>query len=499
MGGEVVMPSKKRLLQAALRRDFYLYVRKVYGTVYPGEPYVPNWHIDAMAYHLEKCISGASIRSIMNVPPRSMKSLLASVALPTFLIGHDPTIRIGCVSYSEDLASLFRDHRRQVMTSPWYRELFPSAGLIKHTEMEAVTRHSGTIITSSIHGGLTGRGFHWLIIDDPIKTGEAMSEAERNSVNSWMRDTAYSRLDRKDRDRILIVMQRVHCDDLVGFVEERGTWDKLVLKAIATEEEYTLLTNNEEYRRDAGEALQPLRESVESLRQTENFIGTYNFEAQYQQDPLPPGGTIIDPAWFRRYTPNGDMRHRFERTIQSWDTAAGDGANNAYSSCITFGIIENRAYILEVYRDKLTYPNLRYQVIHRRDIWGADAVLMEKASTGLSLLQELYSSSNVNLIAIQPKFDKETRAHQATGAIQSGRVYLPEDARWLAEFIRELRRFPAKPCDQVDALSQFINWWQFQKPRELKVNVYYVGGGGRVEPRSTWYSRNGRTPADDGW
>jgi hypothetical protein len=208
------------LLNAILRQDFAAFLRKTFDTLSPGQTFIPGWHIDALAYQFERLRRGEITRLIINTPPRSLKSMTASVAFPAFVLGHDPTRRIVCASYSGELAFKLSNDFRAVLASPWYRSIFPQTriGSYKDSETEVELTRRGCRLATSTGGTLTGHGGGLIIIDDPLKPLDAQSEAERSAANQWFLNTVMSRLDDKRTGAIAIIMQRVHMDDLTGFV-----------------------------------------------------------------------------------------------------------------------------------------------------------------------------------------------------------------------------------------------------------------------------------------
>ncbi|MDO8432186.1 MAG: hypothetical protein Q7S58_07215, partial [Candidatus Binatus sp.] len=221
------MSAEERLLiKYRLRNDLSTFIHRTFLTVAPAQPYLRNWHIDAMAYHLEQCASGAIKRLIITLPPRYGKSICASVAFPAFVLGRDPSKRIICASYSENLAGKHAGDCRAVMESDWYRGVFPGTRISrdKNTELNYVTTRHGFRFSTSVGGTLTGRGGNLIIIDDPINPEGAMSETKRASVNNCFDSTLYSRLDSKRDDVIILIMQRLHLDDLAGYVMAREPW-----------------------------------------------------------------------------------------------------------------------------------------------------------------------------------------------------------------------------------------------------------------------------------
>jgi predicted phage terminase large subunit-like protein len=447
-------------LGAILRRDFAIFIAKVFETLCPGEIYHDNWHLDCLAHHLALAASGQRIRLIINLPPRSLKSIAASVALPAWLLGHNPSCRIITVSYSEELARKHARDCRVVIESDWYRSTFPATRLSrrKNTETEITTTHHGFRLATSIGGTLTGRGGNVLIIDDPIKPADAESETERRRVNDWYDKTLFSRLDDKEAGAIIVVMQRLHEDDLTGYLTEKGEFDVLALPAIAIEQQSLPTGHGRFHLRSLGEPLHPGRENLATLERIKTSVGSRVFEAQYQQSPVPAEGNLFKAAWLRRYS--GDPgREIFSNVVQSWDTATKLSAANDYSVCTTWGIQKNSYYLLDVLRDRWEYPDLLRTVKANAERHQINTVLIEDANSGAALIQSLRQETRLNIVPVKVTLDKMTRAAQQSAAIEAGRVLLPEQAPWLAELERELLGFPnARHDDQIDSMMQFLRW-----------------------------------------
>jgi hypothetical protein len=224
------------VLQALLRTDLNYFVRKCFGTVLPSTPYLRNWHIEAISYQLMRVHKAEVARLLINQPPRSLKSLSVLVAHVAWLLGHDPGCRIIVVSYSNELAAELHRQFRMVIDALWYQRLFPEMRVVRDTGNELVTSAGGSRYATSIGGTLTGRGADLIIVDDPLKAEEAMSEPARRRVIDWFGGTLVSRLNDKERGPIIVVMQRLHEDDLAGHLLEQGNWEHLDLPAIATED-----------------------------------------------------------------------------------------------------------------------------------------------------------------------------------------------------------------------------------------------------------------------
>ena len=462
------MFNNKTVLNALLRNNLAAFIEKSFLRVDQSQAYERNWHIEVLADYLQKCASGEIKRLIINLPPRSLKSVCASVAFPALLLGNDPSKRIICVSYSDDLASKHARDCRAVIDSDWYKEAFPRARINpkKRTETEFETTQNGCRLSTSVGGTLTGRGGSLIIIDDPIKPQDALSDTKRNNVNQWYDNTLFSRLDNKETGCIIIVMQRVHIDDLVGYVQRNNEWVVLNLPAIANKSEEFRLANGEIYKREIGDILNPKLESAATLGAIKANLGSYNFSAQYQQEPIPESGNIINWDWFDYYDelPIKSTNYR-DRTIQSWDTAmtAHDGSD--YSVCITIREINNKYYILDVYREKLDFPSLKKKIVAIKKQYNADVVIIEEKASGISLRQQL-KSEGFSTIAYIPEGDKKDRMVAQSSHIEAGKVFLPKNAKlkWLDDFRAEVVSFPyGRNDDQIDALSQVLDWLSKRK------------------------------------
>ena len=237
MEKQVMLSSEE--FQALLRTDFIAFADKAFQELNPGKEFLPNWHIELIAEGLQRCCAGKLRRLIINVPPRYLKSHLTSICFPAWLLGHQPNAQIICVSYAQDLSNRLAADCRCVIASDWYQDLFPEARLAadRQSVHDFSTTQRGFRLATSVGGVLTGRGADFIIIDDPLKPDEALSETLRNSVNEWYDNSVLSRLNDKRTGCIILVMQRLHEDDLVGHVLRQGDWRVLKFPAIAEENE----------------------------------------------------------------------------------------------------------------------------------------------------------------------------------------------------------------------------------------------------------------------
>lgn len=198
--------------------DFWLFVQRV-GAELLGTPIQDNWHIQKLCGELDRVRSARGIKLAIALPPRSLKSIIASVALPAWLLGDNPRCEVVCVSYGFELADQLSADCRRIMLTPWYARLFPNTRLDKKAIGHLATTAGGKRYATSVGGPLIGMGADVFIVDDPMKPDEALSDIERHRVNNWARHTLFSRLNDKQDGSIILVQQRLHEDDMIGHVQ----------------------------------------------------------------------------------------------------------------------------------------------------------------------------------------------------------------------------------------------------------------------------------------
>ncbi len=312
--------TPQKALAAAIRSDLYSFVQAAFPIVAGQEKLLCNWHIEAMTYALERVLSGELKRLIITVPPRSLKSICASIALPAFALGHDPRRKFICVSYAQGLAEKLSNDCRALMQSSLYRKVFQTRiSQAKDSQQEFVTTAGGYRLATSVGGTLTGRGGNFIILDDPLKPQDAYSELARNNLRQWYSNTLLSQLDNKAEDAIVVVMQRLHVDDFVAYLLEQRGWTHLSLPAIAETEQHIQLGPRRQYVRKPGDLLHAAREPAPVLDQFRRSMGSMDFVAQYQQKPVPEGGK---PPKHTRFAPgqsgNRKREHRHSAPRDGW-------------------------------------------------------------------------------------------------------------------------------------------------------------------------------------
>jgi predicted phage terminase large subunit-like protein len=454
------------VLQALLAENLTSFTEFAFGVVRPGVPFKPNWHIEATTEKLSQVADGSIRRLIINVPPRTLKSLCTSVALPAWFLGRHPWERVVVVSYSDFLARSHANDFRRLVNHPIYQASFPAMRLERDTDREITTTKRGKRIATSIEGTLTGLGGNLIIIDDPLKLGDAMSESVRARVIDWYRSTLLSRADDKTTARIVVVMQRVHQDDLSGYLQEQGGFEVLNLPAIAQRSETYDLGNGRTHTRQKGELLHPEHEPADVLLELKREMGPIAFSAQYQQSPIPPGGTIIKRKWLTTYD---NIRHQpGDRIVISWDIALSEAESGDYSACVVLLIRGEVFYILEVVRGRFPFDALKRKVMEVKQRYGSSTLLIEDSPISRGLIQSLREKS-INVTPYKPETDKRARVIAQSDLFAGGSVRFPRRAEWLEGFTAELLAFPGRHDDQVDALTQGLAWGRHMWSRKCTV------------------------------
>jgi len=325
-------------------------------------------------------------------------------------------------------------------------------------------------LTTSTGGQLTGRGGDIIIIDDPLKAEDAHSETARTKCAEWVRTTLMSRFDNPATGAVVLVMQRLHVDDLAGVLLEAGGWDHLNLSAIADKDARIPISVSRWQERKIGDLLHPARLGMPELDRLKRDLGSLAFSAQYQQSPAPADGNIVKRAWFRYYDP-AQLERRSMTIVQSWDTALKGDPSSDYSVGTTWAKDDNNYHLLDLVRVRAAYPDLINTVKGSIEKHEPDIVLIEDAGSGSSLIADL-DYQGIPTRPVKARTDKESRLSRVSAMIENGNVHLPKDAHWKDDFMLEVLAFPnGRHDDQVDSMSQALIWMKDDKP----TGGFYVG------------------------
>ena len=424
-----------------------------------GIAFIPNFHVEAICHALTKVVRGDTRRLLITIPPRHLKTICSSVALPAFLLGHSPATKIVIACYGQILTVEILNQLRRVMESPFYRGLFPQTQFAV-AGGELRTTKGGSVKFTSVQGAITGHGADVIIIDDLMKAGDATSETERDKAKDYIRNSLLSRFDDQRSGRVIAIQQRLHEDDVAANLMATGNYLHLNLPAIAAEDETIEIGNGRVYQRRKGEALYPQSQSLSLLEEMRRELGNYHFSAQYLQNPTPDGGGRIDWDVWGTYEemPNLDD---LDLIVQSWDTADSEKVGSDYSACTTWGRMAGEWYLLNVFRERLDFGHLLSRVIFMRNRWKADKVLVEYAASGRPLYTQLMREHKMrqHIVSMTPKDSKTLRFDSNIHRLEAEPFLLPQEAPWLAEFEHECRTFPVgKYDDMVDSMTQFLKF-----------------------------------------
>lgn len=477
-----------QLYDAMARAHFPTFVARVMETLEPGNPYEPNWHVELIAHNLEQVRAGTVKRLMLNMPPRSMKSIMVSVAFVAWILGHDPARRIMCLTYSKEVAQAQAKLFQRLMAADWMRRIFPELKpKVPSRLLEWESTAGGYRLAASVDGSILSRGADMIILDDPNKGQEIYSKAAREKVKAAYNLTISTRLNHPNENPIICVMQRLHADDLAGHMMTHEDWNVVRVSAVALKRERWNLGHGQFKIRNAGELLQSSRLGRAELETLKRKLGTIAFEAQYQQQPTPEDGIIIKRQWLRYAE---EPPEQFDAKIISWDTASTLSEDADYSVGTVWGIGNQEIHLLYVDRVKMEAPDLRHHIEQMHVSWRADRTIIEDADLGRALAQDLRrSSAQCKPLLVKPRIEKLARMQARSVMFETGRIFLPREAPWLADYLDELLGFPNRRYDdQVDSTSQALDWIQQRFQQELSMS-------GRTRPEGNKRPKGAPRPA----
>lgn len=474
------MTSLQLIYHGLLRLHFLSFIAKCIETIDPGTTYRENWHILVLALKLELVRSGAVRRLMINLPPRSLKTHIVSVAFSAWVLGHDPTKRIICVTYSNEVSKTQAKLFSKIVTSDWFAKAFPECRADKPNRlMDWYTTRGGNRLAISVEGSILSRGADLIIIDDPNKGQEIYSKVARDKVKLAYDHTISTRLNNPKESAIVCVMQRLHPDDLAGHLLEQEEWEKVVMPAIATEQERWDLGNGQVKIREPGELLQEFHVGQTELDLKRQNMGLIAFEAQYQQHPIPADGAVVKRRWLKFYeVAPADI----EFTLVSWDCASTLSEDADWSVGTVWAVSKANFYLLDVRRIRIEAPELRHLIREVHTRYNADVSIVEDESIGRAIVQDLRrTAGDCRPLLVRPRYEKLARMEARAVMFETGQVHLPRSAEWLGPYLEELLSFPnCRKDDQVDSTSQALDYLQQRFASTLRERP---SGRKRVERR----------------
>lgn len=426
----------------------------LYFIVYMMSEYQVAPHHIFLCNQVQKAIDTPGSRLIVSLPPRHGKSTIISEFLPAFYFGYMNAKRsVMCASYGSSLAVGFGVKVRRHIQSPKYKALFPEIAILGNSEAGGYfeLNNNSEYRSQGRGGGFTGKGAHLFIIDDLLKDStEAASSTIREGCKQWYDTTAYSRL--MPGASIIIVSTRWHEDDLSGYLlrTEPEKWTHLNITALCDEE-------GDIMGREIGEALWPEWYDIDYL-ETIKKRNAYQFSALYQGKPVAKEGNVAERSWLGSYE---QIPPFFDFIAMAADTASTTNEASCYSSLLTIGVKDQQAYLLNIHRRKMKFPELLDACWSLIGEWKPDYLLIENASSGTQLIQmlELKLKQTV-LIPISKQGDKFVKFQGILPILREGRLLINSTDVFIPDFVQELIGYPyAQFDDSVIALTHFLRWW----------------------------------------
>lgn len=471
-----VLPPKLVVQAERARRSFqYFFEHFAWPVLQPATVYRDNWHIGVICDHVAAVKSGQIRKLLVNMPFRMLKSSIISQAFQAWDWIDNPSRQYLTASYAKDVATRDAVDTRRIIESPKYQACFGVRYKLT-TDQNVKQRYEndkrGTRIITSTEAAGTGFGGDIRLVDDPVSAKEATSPLALKASIEWWKGTMATRANDPGDIRAIVVHQRMHVSDLTGYLlENEQGWEHLVLPfRFDSARVKTTSLGFMDPRKVDGELIHPARVPEEAARDLETTLGSYHANAQLQQNPAPREGGLIKGAWlanrWRLLPLRGGSTSEVIRVVQSWDTAKKVQEMHDYSVCTTWFETRSHYILADVLRERMEFPALKRAVLAQNAKWSPDAVLIEDAASGTSLIQQLREETSLPVIPITPTMQKELRLEATAPLFESGRVILPEAAPWLSDYETELTTIPmAEHDDQGDSTSQFLNW--ARKPQDV--------------------------------
>lgn len=440
------------------------FVREAWHVLEPANPYIHGWHVDAICEHLEAITRGEINRLLINVPPGTMKSLLAGVFWPAFEwgpMGMAATRIIGS-SYSEDYAKRDNRRMRDLVTSDWYRSLWPEVELVRAGEMAFSNTKTGFrqgIPFSRLTGGRGDR----VIIDDPHSVDGAESEAERTATIRTFRESVPTRLNNPEKSAIVVIMQRLHESDVSGVILSLKLGYEHLMLPMEFEPERRCQTSIgfQDPRTYEGELLFPERFPREVVERDKIPMGSYAVAGQFQQRPAPRSGGMFQRKDFEIVDALPAKRGR---KVRAWDFAASKpkpGKQPDWTVGLRMCLIDGVFYIEEVLRDRWSPAEVEKALKNTATRDGIGVTIRMPQDPGAAGKAD--AETKIKLLAGYAAIakpitgDKATRAKPASAQAEAGNVKLVRGS-WNEPFLDEVCGFPnAQFDDQVDAFADALN------------------------------------------
>ncbi len=483
-------PTEKAAILGIQRNNLSEFIRRVFSIIDPVSDYRHNWHIDLIAEYLRACERREIKRLIINIPPRFLKSISCSVAFPAWLMGHNASEKVTCISYSHTLAATHSNNTKAVINSDWYKAMFPETILTKENETALETSKRGHRLCTSTGGVLTGLGGNFIILDDPLSLQQAQSMRERDKANVWM-DSLSTRLDDKKTGVIIVIMQRLHAMDTTGYLLDKGGWEHLKIPLTAEEDHiYHMGSVTKEIKE--GDLLHPDMFGEEEVEVAKRDLKAYAFSGQYQQNPAPTGGGEFVLEWIQYY--KGKLDNSGLNVYIMVDPANAKKKTSDYTSMCVVGLgADKNIYILDWIRDRLNLREREDRLFALHEKWKPKYVIMEKYGlmADADNMREAmnYRNYRFTITEVGGTMSKIDRILRLQPYFYDGRIWFPDKiikanyegkpVDLVDEFINtEYLLFPiASHDDMLDSLSRLFDAPSLVWPGEQSFNYYTFADG----------------------
>ena len=466
--------KKKEALKYGLKKklaemSFYEFFQQAWHVVEPAVPLSTNWHhkyiCDLLQEECERIIRQEPKTKdiIINVPFRSTKSLIVTVMFPVWAWIKSPKLRFITSSYSATLSIELATKSRDIIFSDWFQRRWRGVFQIKkdqNLKERYENTHIGMRRATSVGGTVTGQGGDFLIVDDPLSPQMANSATERDNANEWYRTTFYSRLNQADIGVRIIIMQRVHEEDLTGFLLDRDTrfnYNHICIPATNEYEESIKPPQLKKFYDKESGLFWTDRFNKDVLNDYKSALGSYGYAGQLMQTPTPLDSGMIHGDWFRV------DRYRVDNAIVNFviDPAYTANQKNDPSALLAYTYKENKWQIVDCINVHKEFPELVKfipQWVQKNGYTNKSRIYVEPKASGKSIVQTLIRETGLNVKEDKPPTkDKVARVADISASLESGRVSLL-NGDWNREFLDQLTKFPsAKHDDMVDCLVMAVN------------------------------------------
>ncbi len=465
------LPTLEAVNAVLMKKSLADFVKGAWHVIEPVTPLVWNWHVQVMCDHVQALLEDRLGKQnlAIAVPPGSMKSTVVSVCAPAWKWLHNAGWRATFAAGNDDVAERDSGKCRDVLNSDWYRTTFrPQWVFAKDQNAKMKYRNSmtGFRTATTTKAGITGTRPNDLFVDDPLDVRVAYQEVAREDVIKWWR-AAGNRLADMTTGHRCIIMQRLHEEDLIGYIldTEPDEWELLTIPQ-EWEERLRITTSLgwTDPRTEEGELLFPKRFPERVLVGERTRLGSSGYQGQHQQRPSALEGELFKRGHAQFICPSLIPQSAMHQTAISWDTAVKEKETNDWSVSLVGTEFDRGVLIREEIRIKTGYPGLREATMLQAQRIRPSALLIEDKQSGQQLIQELNASTSLPIIAVQPVIDKVARAWALVPYWESNRVFFPCDENgvpepWVEPFLAELHSFPkAAHDDRVDAFTQLLKF-----------------------------------------